>query len=168
MGELRRVENRFSLSLDARKLAVREGVDRPLLRTIAKAQEAYARRHDHTELIDDLTLRNTSSRGVIYTLGHGAVLQGLGRYSVSNENILDAEYRFEHEMYQPDIENEIAFMRASLADLRDGLQPAARRYEGPVWTRVALGQAATRRACEQVGYEQLDEQNNHAIMVRRL
>ena len=168
MGELRRVENRFSLSLDARKLAVREGVNGSLLRTIAKARETYNRQHDHIELIQDLSLRDPVARGAVYTLGYGAILQGLGRYSVSNENVLDAEYRFEHEMYQPNIENEIAFMRASLADLRDGLRPAARRYEGPVWTRVALGQAATRRACEQVGYEQLDEQNNHAIMVRRL
>lgn len=168
MGELRRVENRFSLPLDARKLTVREGVNSSLLRTIAKAQELYIRQHNPCEIIEDLSLRRPTSGSAVYTLGRGATLRGLGKYSASNENVLDAGYRFEHEMYQPDIEDEVAFIRSSLADLRDGLRPVARRYEGPVWTRVALGRVAARRACEQAGYEQLDERDNYAVMVRRL
>lgn len=173
MNGFRKVENRFIIPLDARKLTVREGLNSMLHGKVEAAHEKeYGR-----EAADEVgrRLEDVGSRvgEAAYTLGRGATLHALGSFSCLQSPVDSAQRRFDYVRYYKakgaqnvNPEDELAFIKAIHEDLCDGLQPRARRWEKPTWASVDASDFAKRALYERAGYSHDGAIKDEVVMVR--
>lgn len=176
MSELRRVENRLTLPLDAKELVIFEGLNPTIHQSLSNLGKTDERVTVQFELAQEID-RDRRVGEAVYVLVKRqelASLVALATFSNQTGPVEDIDRRL---MYTPirigrgsdlALEDEVSFLNAVHRDVRDGLKPGSLRYEGEIWTAASFQDLIGRKIYEDAHYEEDHSADGRTYYTRKI